>query len=259
MDAVISARAGVALLLDGDELSSIHADSIDERVPRRAADLHFLFGDVTDLEFIEDVDPVQTARQLERAVDSEEALHLVLMLLDPEMPVDIRQEAAEVLEELFTKECHDTGVAQHLERVLYAQVLHASADLERAFDCCERGSAPSVRDLLKRLEEIQPFVRLVRRAWEAIPTQTFGSEEDWSHAQAVLVREGLFRDLVLNRAGGERVDTFLLNGWLNPKIDALKNSRAILDQWVAPFPRESSPKPRFPRSEGDTELTTMEN
>ena len=52
MNAVISGSAGVALLVDGDRLSSIDIGALDEVVPRSSTEVRLLFGDSGDLQFV---------------------------------------------------------------------------------------------------------------------------------------------------------------------------------------------------------------
>ena len=101
MEAVISGQAGVALLVDGESLSSIHVHALDEAVPRRAGEFHYLFGGADDLIFLEDVSLDNARRQLTAASDGRDVLQLVLMLSRPQRPPDIRKDAATELDELL--------------------------------------------------------------------------------------------------------------------------------------------------------------
>jgi len=107
MNVVISGRNATALLIDGERLTSIHADAIKQPVPRQSADLPFLFGDCNDLQLFENVTFDQVAAQLKRACDNDDALQLILILLDSELSSEVREEAAEALEELLTDGTED--------------------------------------------------------------------------------------------------------------------------------------------------------
>jgi hypothetical protein len=228
MNAVISGRSAVALLLDGDRLASIHADAIDQPVPRQPADLPFLFGDGYDLQFLENVTSQDVAHHLKLARDSDEALHLALIVLDSELSEEVRQEAAAALDELLI----DVHVSQYLRSVLYAQPLPDSADLRGAFDCCKRGSAKLVQDLFIALHQLQPQIRSVRLAWDAIPKTTFGSKKTRAQCYAVAIREGIFRDLVIKIANREALNTFLTNSLQNPVIKSLPELQKVLQRWL---------------------------
>src|SRR5690349_10055581 len=99
MDALLSAWAGTAVLIDGPALFSIHAGSGGETIPCRAEELHLIFGEGRDIQVLTNVTRDEVARRLEEEVDAAEALQLALILLDPEASVDIRQEAAIELED----------------------------------------------------------------------------------------------------------------------------------------------------------------
>ncbi|MGH7455007.1 MAG: RNA polymerase sigma factor, partial [bacterium] len=231
MNAVISGQSGVALLVDGDRLTSIHADTIEERVPRQPADLPFLFGDCSDLQFMKDIAPDEAADHLKRAYHSEEALQLSLILLDPELSQEVRKEAAEALEELLI----DDYVSQHVRSVLYAYPLPDRADLVSAIGFCKQGPVTLVWELLNTLHKFQPHILKIRLAWEAIPDATFGSAEARAQYHAAAVRGGAFRDLVMTIANGQSVDNFLMKILQNPSVKILPELQSILHLWITPF------------------------
>ena len=88
MDAIISGRAGVAFLVDGEVLSSFDVEDPNTLLPRRPADLRLIFGEAPDIELFEDVDHAEASRQLERAFNCSSSLDLALILL---AQVDRRQ------------------------------------------------------------------------------------------------------------------------------------------------------------------------
>lgn len=149
MHAVISGRAGVALLLDGHQLSSLHAGA-DKIVRRREREIPYLLGEATDLQFLENVETSEISRRLELAAAQADALHLALILLDPELPQDVRCDAAGELEDLLKIE----GVREGVEGILFARPLPGEADLQGALSCCS-GEAGAARDLLIGLERLQ--------------------------------------------------------------------------------------------------------
>jgi hypothetical protein len=148
MDALISAQAGTALLIQGSDLASIHVDSPDRAIPRRAEEAHLLFGEALDLQILEGVDRDQVVRRLTHEVGVAEALQLSLILLDPELSEEVRSEAAEDLDGLLPeKECREG-----LERVLFAHPLPSTADLSGAL--AHSGPASRVQDLLRQLADL---------------------------------------------------------------------------------------------------------
>jgi hypothetical protein len=228
MQAVVSGQAGVALLVDGEILSSIHAGRIDEVVRRRQRDIPYLFGDASDLQFVENVDLPDVMQQLETATAKADALHLALILLDSKLSSDTRREAAEELRELMLTE----GVTEWVEGVLYARPLPVEADLSGALSCCP-GNAEAARSLLLRLSARQREIRLVYSSWEQIPTSLFGSERDRQLALSVAVREGLFRELALHRSRHEAsFDAFRRSALRNRQFAQIRSYREILHEWL---------------------------
>jgi hypothetical protein len=146
MNAVISGRAGVALLLQGDQLYSMHLDTRDKVIPRRSGEYHLLMGEGTDLEFLEEANPAAVRQRLEHAVTREEALDVSLLLLDGSLPEAIRIQAAADLEECLAA----PGALDSLEAVFYAAPLPETADLPGALHCA-RSYEQSALPFLRRL------------------------------------------------------------------------------------------------------------
>jgi len=116
MDAVISGRAGRALLLDGESLKSFDVDDPSELVSRQQSDLPYLFGETQDLRVIENADLESIQQELKQDCEWNWALDLALISLDAELPDEIRKEALEGLDELLA----DNRVVERLENILYA-------------------------------------------------------------------------------------------------------------------------------------------
>ncbi|MDT5159319.1 MAG: hypothetical protein QOH51_3676 [Acidobacteriota bacterium] len=234
MDAMISGRAGVALLVEGQVFSSFDVEDPATLLPRRPADLRLLFGEAPDIEFFEDVNHAEAARHLERAFNCASALDLALILFDPELTDDLRDDTADELERLLS----DPTVADYLENVLYGRPLPAATDLAGAQARCKGGRLPKLSATLQILEGYQPAIRAVRAAWDDLPAQLFGGDEQKAEFQHVAVHAGLFRQLAIESAAhGAGVGQILLRSLLNPVITTLKNHREILGQWINPFRR----------------------
>jgi hypothetical protein len=233
MDAIVSGHAGVALLLNGGELRSLHYDRPEELIPRRASEVDLLFGGAKDLEVLENVETEQVIRYLDLATERIDALHLALILLDGDLSRETRQQAAMELEELLRQ----NGMQEQLERILFAQPLPRSADLPEALACCSSGDS-TVLCFLQALTKAQGTISEVRLAWEAIPNLAFGSEEERSLAQAVAVREGFFHRLVAQRASGKRIDSAWLEGFENWMTERQEKHGVILREWTTSLRRD---------------------
>lgn len=236
MEAVISGQAGVALLLDGEALFSMHKSRPGALVRRRSGDSRWLLGEAKDLEFLEGVSPDQVSHHLEQASARADALHLALILLDGSLAHDTRRSAAEELEELLG----DPGMAADwVERVLYSHPLPRSADPAGARAACT-GRTRHVRAFLGRLESHQGGISEVHHAWERIPLPVFGTGEERSRALSVAVREGFFRDLVTARAAGKPAEGLLARA---QTARMARDARQVLRAWVAELRKPGNPRP----------------
>lgn len=229
MQTVISGRAGIALLLEGNEIRYFRAGS-GEIVRCREQDVPHLLGDATDLQFLDGLGFPEAARRLELATAQAEALHLALILLDPELPPAVRRAAADDLPDLLEL----PQIRGFVEGVLFSRPLAGEADLAGAF-ACSAGGPGAVHDLLFRLRGLQAEIAEVSSAWDQIPTPVFGSESDRAAALAAAVRQGLFRDLVSTRATYEPLDAFFTRALSDGVFRAVPNAPQILREWVLPL------------------------
>jgi DNA-directed RNA polymerase specialized sigma24 family protein len=222
MNAVISGRAGVAILLQGDQLLSMDLDEPEELVPRRPDEYHLLIGDGTDLDFLEDVDLTAVRERLEDAVCREEALTVSLLLLDGELSDEIRTQAAEDLDECLAV----PRALDSLEAVLYAAPLPEMADLPGALRCAQNQDQ-TVLPFLLRLKAQQPAIRTARQAWEALPEHFFSDADERHDAMTIWLRAGLFRDAARALADGGSPGSpvmQLLN--VRPELDRFRKALA---------------------------------
>ena len=230
MDAVISGRAGTALIVDGNTLFSFDVDEPDTLVPRAQSDLPYLFGDARDLQFLENIGQQQIRKRLELEYNVVCALDLALILMDATLSAGVRQEAAAELEELFS----DTTVLERLEGILYARPLPDSADITGAKERSEAAQASTTLMVMDNLLSRQPFIRDVCAAWDGIPESEFGGTEQKAEFQRLAIREGLFRALVIAHED-RQVESFLIHALMLPTMQALRNYRMILPRWTASF------------------------
>jgi hypothetical protein len=228
MDAVVSGHAGVALLLDGDKLSSIHFGE-DGVVPRSPSEVSLLFSGAGDLQLLRDVGPDEVREQLDLESARIDALHLALILLDTELSDETRRTAAEELEEELADERKRIEV--WLEGVLYAHPLPASADLMGAQAFCT-DSTERTRVLLDRLGSLQPVVKEVYEAWQVASSHSFDTEKERQNALSVVVRAGLFRNLVFGKMAGWPAGSLLSRVRDNPVLREVDNLPNVLLNWI---------------------------
>src|SRR6185369_15548322 len=133
MNAVISGRAGLALVIDRGRLMSLDVDDLGTLVPRSQSDLRFLLADATDLVALENTGREEIAQRLDLEHDIACALDMTLIAVDPDTSMELRAEAVAALDELLA----DQRVVKRLEFMMYAKPLPDSADLMGVLFCIE--------------------------------------------------------------------------------------------------------------------------
>lgn len=236
MNAVISGQAGVALLVDGERMSSLRASRPGEVIRRSPGEVPLLFGDAKDLQFLEETDIEEVSRRLEEARYEVDALHLALILLDESLSPEARTSAAEELEEMLEKET----THRFVEKILHAQPLPRGVDLGGVLAVCP-GSANLTRNLLEKLRSLQGVIAEVDFAWKQISEGLFANKGDKAYAQSIAVREGFFRDLVGLHARAGSFKGFEQRALHNSSFRALPNYDYILREWLTPLRANSAP------------------
>jgi tetratricopeptide (TPR) repeat protein len=231
-NAIVSGRSRRALLIDGQSLRSFELDDSVVVVSRTRLDLPFLFGDASDLRTLGNATAETVERKLQEDSDFTLALDLVLISLDQELSKDLRQEALEGLADLFVEK----AILDRIENVLYSKPLPEDSDLPGALLLVSSEPTSAIVQFLGRLRDYQLLIARVEQAWEAIPQETFGSEDNRKIFREAALEQGLARALVTLEASAS-TSTFLLKAGLNPSIKGLPNHRQVLQAWIAPFRR----------------------
>ncbi|HME71366.1 MAG TPA: tetratricopeptide repeat protein [Myxococcota bacterium] len=248
MEAIISGQAGVALLLLGEErFASIHAGETDVLIPRSRGDFPFLFGGAGDLQFLEDASHADVIERFQIVQKQADALHLTLILLDPELSNEVRNDAADDLEDLYGLR----EILEHVECVLFARPLPLSADLVGALNLTDHDSFPRLRPFLLRLRDVQGIIRQVYSTWEQIAGGAFDAADPAREFAGAMVPEGVFRDLVLALLNGTPIADVYLRVMINPHLTRLSNRRRILTDWFTRF--SDLDEDSLPRSEEEGE------
>jgi tetratricopeptide (TPR) repeat protein len=240
MEAVISGQAGLALLLDGNVMSSIHVDAPDQLVPRQAREFHYLFASASDLVFVENITPEDVRDRLVNAACGHDILQLFLILIAPDRPADIRVEAADELGQLSAQY---PGATEYTERLLLSTPLPADADPAGARSICAEGA---VRDFIDRIQGLQRSVRKTAEAWRSISEATFAKTGDGKReaADAVFVREGVWRAFVLAAAQEGTFASSTLRAMMAPAVKSIPGYRTILRLWRANIEADLDVRPR---------------
>lgn len=226
MQAVISGRAGVAIVFEGERMFSLNLERVAP-VPCKPRDVRYLLGDAQDLVALETEDPGVIQGRLAEARDRDDALSLALLLLDADLSDRARDESAEALEEQIAE-----GVtARFVEGVLFSHPVPPSADVDGARRAAKRANADAVRRLFDALADAQPVVAEVWRAWEALPPSLFGGEDERDRTRAALVRAGWFAALTSARRAGLGMAAVARAALEAPEVRAIEGYEAIVRAW----------------------------
>jgi hypothetical protein len=114
MKALISGQSAVAVLLDGDQLSSFSWDNPDVLVSRRWSDLRLLFGAATDVFELPSSSHAEAIEALGNSWSRDRAVHMALIILDGDADSETRAGAGECLDEFLA----DPTVAGFVANVL---------------------------------------------------------------------------------------------------------------------------------------------
>lgn len=243
MKAIVSGRAGIAFLFKGEDAFYIRYPG-GAAVPCHMEDFSFLFGDARDLQFLEDAAVSDAEALLRGEVAKAQALQIILILLDGTdggYPAQVRSSAAADLEKSLT----DVEVEEYLSRVLFAQPLSQDGDLDGAFAYVPL-TLLRLRTLLVDLCLHQTYIASVCRAWEAIPTATFGSLRERALAKARIVLSGGFRDLARAWASGSEIDSSLPQNWPH-------DLSSLLGAWISALRLDLENDARWPAVLEDSE------
>ena len=224
MDALISGTRGLAVLDDGKQLFALRpGEDLARRISPTA--MRVLLDDCRDLEQITVETATEAGARLEQAVNEQEALQALLFLLDDEFSSKLRTTLALALEEYL----EDQHLQTFLESTLYARPLPSDGDLPGALRIANAASCQRVSTFLKQLEELQPTIAAVAAAWDRGPAEILGQRSvEWN---PTLVRQGLFRQLVLQLSAGNDLQPVLDDARFNPHFYPLRHSASVLQEW----------------------------
>ncbi len=224
MDAILSGSANVALLIEGDRCWSLRRTSTGiDRVPR-SHDLGYIFGDASDLAYLEDTSEAAVLRELGIAHAGVKALHLALMLCDPATSLEVARLGCLELETLLAR--HE--VAERAERILDANPMPKPLEVVIALDRCQAHRLRRAIPFFEELAARQPVIAEVRRAWEALPSSLFTDGEERTFAGSLLAREGAFRSLVRARRDGGS-----MSRWIASTVRRLAATHRRLERWLS--------------------------
>jgi len=229
MRAVLSGRAAVAILNEGDSWHSMTYEESELLTPCHAAQAKTLLRNAHDLIWLEDVSVDDVRDRLADVVDSTEALDCVLYLLDSRLLPETRDAVALEFEELAAW----PEIVQEVESVLLARPLPASADMDGAIAACERTDAKPATQLFRHWHSLQPTVQAVYDAWLQIPIDRFGDTNQQTIAQGHFIKHGIFADLVRTDLQPPSLTTFQFSSSANAQLKHdVPGAVGIINDWL---------------------------
>jgi tetratricopeptide (TPR) repeat protein len=234
MDAAISGRAGVAVLIDGKALFSFDVDEPHDLVPRETYEARLLLSEARDLQVFENVTHDDVIPALDRAFKSACALDLALIMLDAELSDDCRIEAADDLEALI----RDSDIRIRVENVMYARSLPKGGDIAGALDCALFAGRARVLEFLQSLDANQSAIRAVCGSWDAIDARMFGADDAKRDFMGSAVNRGIFRFMALAAADTSMLGQAQIMALRDPQFNGFANRITIFKEWFGSVRRE---------------------
>ena len=224
MRAFISGQAGIAVLIDGEEYSSIEVHSA-ESVPRTANDLAYLVGDAVDLVEIEGVSKDDAARKLDVAWRKDRGLQLALIAIDGEAARENRLRSARCLIDLLI----DPQIIDFVRNRLYAAPLPSTADFRGALTLAGSAGSAKFASILRQLNADQELIRRNRLAWDAIRADMFGGPVEKERFGFIAVESGMFRCLAQGNSS-DALSAFSRFG-RDHRVDVKWDVRGLVKRW----------------------------
>jgi tetratricopeptide (TPR) repeat protein len=231
MDALISGQAGVAILIQGNEITTLGIEDGRGELRYAPAAIPYLLAGANDVVEINSTSRRDVLGRLKLSWQFDRALQLTLIALDRSEEVENRRLSIECLSELFG----DHQVLESVGNRLYSAPLPEGSDLEAASLFAQgcRGIEQFFRDL--HLD--QGLIQRVRNAWDSIPVSHFDAESAKQEFLEAAITAGAFR--LLARAHSDPAAFGLATIQCHQNLMTLPNYRKILQAWTSPLkPRQ---------------------
>jgi hypothetical protein len=189
----ISGQARLAVSVSDQTLLCLGAGQEHPEV-RSVLEYDYFFAGVGDLRVARCRDWKDVSVRLQTAIRQDDALTLLLILLDRDADNEARREALPLIEEFLA----DPEVPGFLLRRLSVAPLPESADLAGSMVRAESTNAPAVAELVRSVSELQTGIQSTCAAWEAIPADLFISLPERASLKRSLRDYGVFHLLAVN-------------------------------------------------------------
>ena len=223
MDALISAKAGLAIFIHGDEADVVSVNDTGAETRYPASSIRFLLAGATDVKKITSLSKKQSLSILEKEYKKSRALSLTLIALD-QLEED---ETVALSIECLTDLCCDVDVFNYIENTLYFNILPETTNLVRVKKLLNA-------DLCKLITEVESFqegISRYRSQWDLLPDEIFNGSVDKLIFEEVIVTSGIFKQFV--KAGDDSNKHALAKIECLDTLKKFKNSRGIINLWLS--------------------------
>ena len=226
MDALISGQAGVALLIQGNEVSTLGSESDRKEYPSSFACVPYVLAGASDVVQVQGTTRSDVVRRLKSAWSSDRALQTFLILLDASETVDNRQLSAECLSELF----EDNQVLEFVANRLYAAPLPPESDVLAGLSFAK---GDEVRKFLEEIREDQALIERITEVWDGLSPSLFETESAKREFREAAIACGAFRQIA--RSSADPASFGMTTIQCHVKLSTLPNSRLVLRSWLGPL------------------------
>src|SRR5271155_1505692 len=224
MDALISGQAGVAVLIQGNEVSVLELQAQERELPCSTADIPYLFAGANDVCEMRATARTVVLTRLKAAWRSDRALQFTLISLDNSESIENRELAIQCLAELF----NDRDIYQHVGNRLSSAPLPSGSDLKTALTLA--GTMQPLAIFLRELQRNQGQIARIRAAWDSLSDSLFGTQSAKQEFFEVAVSKGAFR--VLADAASDSSSFGLATIQCHKGLMGLPNYRKVLQAWL---------------------------
>jgi tetratricopeptide (TPR) repeat protein len=227
MNALVSGQAGIAVMIQGNEVSFMDLEARGSDRPSSPSAVCYLLAGATDVFEVKGTERKEVLARLEKAWRFDRALQLALISLDRSESLENRTLCIECLGEFF----NDSEVCDYVGNRLYSAPLPTAGDIRTALSLARRHE--SVAQFLATLESDQPRIDRNRAAWDSLPLSIFESQSAKRDFFEAVVESGAFR--VLARAGNDAPAFGLASIQCHTSLMAHPNYRKVLQAWLHPL------------------------
>jgi Flp pilus assembly protein TadD, contains TPR repeats len=231
--AYISGQAHRALALDGEHLLLLDRGQWSSFAHSSASTSDFLRS-YFDVEAVDCRDYDAVAEIAEEHFRRDQALQLILVLLEPGIDIAARREIAECASELLTSD----STSQFVANRLYSAPLPELSDIAGALRVATNGPTHVAHLFLSALAEDQERIRYWHLRWLEIARELFSSGDERHAFYNDLVVSGAFHLVVTS---SEKRDSSLFQLLAHSRFRGQSRAREVLWRWLAPTRDTNSP------------------